>query len=70
MSTLLHELVHLAQFEAREWACPGEAEWEAYKLQAEWLEEQGVEAPFNWVRIQMFSRCRVRDLHPSIFWSD
>ena len=63
LSTLLHELIHDIQYLNRTWSCNGEPEWEAYKLQEAWLEEQGVQSDFNWPLILLLSRCR-RDVHP------
>jgi hypothetical protein len=63
LSTLLHELVHDIQYLNRTWSCNGEPEWEAYKLQEAWLEEQGVRSDFNWPQILLLSSCR-RDIHP------
>ncbi len=52
ISLLVHELVHHAQlFSNRKYACADAKEYEAYKLQNQWLEEQG-EPPFasqSWV---------------------
>lgn len=45
-SELLHELVHHLQYLNHVPAtCPAEYEWQAYKLQAAWLHDQGVEDP-------------------------
>lgn len=63
LSALLHELIHDVQYLNRTWACNGEPEWEAYKLQEAWLEEQGVQSDFNWTQILFLSGCR-RDIHP------
>lgn len=57
VSSLLHELVHRAQFRTRRWTCPNAAEPEAYRLQQEWLAEHGVEARFNWFAIRLRARC-------------
>jgi hypothetical protein len=62
-STLLHELIHDVQSRNRSWPCAAKSEWEAYKLQAAWLAEHGVDAGFNWLQIFFLSRCR-RDIHP------
>ncbi|WP_317624141.1 DUF6647 family protein [Rhodalgimonas zhirmunskyi] len=56
LSTLLHELVHDAQMQA-EWPCPQAMEWEAYQLQARWLESQGIAHGFDWFAIWRLSRC-------------
>lgn len=63
VSVLLHELIHAVQFDNRKWRCLGQPEWEAYKLQEKWLQEQGLEADFDWLVIYMISRC-TRDIHP------
>ena len=62
-SILLHELIHVVQLDNREWECIGAPEWEAYKLHEAWLNEQGLEADFDWLRIYFVSRCP-RDIHP------
>ncbi|MGI1662716.1 DUF6647 family protein [Palleronia sp. KMU-117] len=56
-SVLLHELIHDVQLSNRDWACTGEPEWEAYTLQAIYLEEYGIIAPFDWSGILRLSRC-------------
>ncbi|KEO51212.1 DUF6647 family protein [Thioclava pacifica] len=63
LSSLLHELVHRAQFNARDWPCVGAAEPEAYRLQEKWLAERGVDAQFDWFEIYLNSRCPM-DVHP------
>ncbi len=63
ISVLLHELVHYRQ-EEYDWRCVGEMERPAYRLQEEWLEEQGVDAGFNWVAIYLLSRCPGSSPHP------
>lgn len=63
LSTLLHEMVHRAQFAARDWPCPQAAEPEAYRLQEAWLAEQGIDAGFDWFGIYMRARCPP-DHHP------
>lgn len=60
---LLHELVHDVQFTNRDWSCPPETEQEAYRLQAAWLAEHGIESGFDWAGIYLQSRCR-SDIHP------
>ncbi|MGB8313656.1 MAG: DUF6647 family protein [Aestuariivirga sp.] len=57
VSSLLHELVHDVQFLNHRWSCSNKAEWEAYKLQAKWLDEQQVKVKFNWVQIAFLSQC-------------
>lgn len=63
VSVLLHELIHDVQYRNRGWSCRQQPEWQAYKLQQRWLEEQGVESGFNWIKIYFLSRCP-RDHHP------
>jgi hypothetical protein len=63
VSTLLHELVHDVQYYNRLWPCPRDAEWEAYHLQAAWLEEHGEQPEFNWLQAVLLSGCR-GDVHP------
>jgi hypothetical protein len=63
VSALLHELIHDVQFAARDWPCPQATEWEAYRLQAAWLEEQGIDPGFDWFGIHMRARCP-GDVHP------
>jgi hypothetical protein len=63
VSILLHELVHDVQFQSRSWPCPQASEEEAYRLQHDWLAEQGIASGFNWFAIQMRARCP-RDIHP------
>lgn len=62
-SVLLHELVHDVQSLNAIFPCPQAMEWEAYQLQAAWLEEQGVAHGFNWFSIYLLSRCP-SDHHP------
>lgn len=57
VSSLLHELIHDVQFLNRRWSCSNKAEWEAYKLQAKWLDEQQLKVKFNWVQIAFLSQC-------------
>lgn len=64
VSTLLHELTHIVQFRSKKWTCPKEPEWEAYKLQAKWLGERGIDPKFNWAQILLNSSCTIRDIHP------
>lgn len=45
VSFLLHELVHHAQYvSGKRYQCNNAKEWEAYRLQNEWLAEQGLDA--------------------------
>jgi len=58
VSVLLHELIHDRQAgHASRWDCPAAMDWPAYKLQAEWLNEQGIDPDFDWLRIFVESRC-------------
>lgn len=57
ISRVLHELIHAVQFGNRRWRCLQEPEWEAYRLQARWLAEHGVDKEFDWSKIFMISRC-------------
>lgn len=57
LSVLLHELIHDVQLHNRTWECSQQTEWEAYRLQAAWLAENGIEANFNWAEILIRSRC-------------
>lgn len=56
-SILLHELIHDAQLRDRDWDCLAAPEWEAYRLQDQWLQEQGVILPFDWPAIRRLSHC-------------
>lgn len=56
-SILLHELIHDVQLLNRDWPCIGAPEWEAYRLQDQWLQEQGVILPFDWPAIRRLSDC-------------
>ena len=62
-SELLHELVHHLQYLNHVPAtCPAEHEWRAYKLQAAWLQDQGVKDPLDLMgvsplTIYLLSRC-------------
>lgn len=60
---LLHDLVHFVQFLNRGYECPQAADWEAYQLQAQWLEARGVEPGFDWLHVYFMSRCP-HDVHP------
>ncbi len=62
-SILLHELLHDVQLQNREWYCLQQPEWEAYKLQDAWLQQQGVDSGFDWLYIYFLSRCP-SDHHP------
>lgn len=56
-SVLLHELIHDVQLTNRDWACIGEPEWEAYTLQAIYLQEHGIFPSFDWSAIRRLSTC-------------
>jgi hypothetical protein len=56
-SVLLHELVHDVQLSNRDWDCVGEPEWEAYTLQALYLEALGIHPRFDWAAIRRLSTC-------------
>ena len=56
-SVLLHELIHDVQLLNRDWPCLAAPEWEAYRLQDLWLQEQGVILPFDWPAIRRLSTC-------------
>jgi hypothetical protein len=54
-SELLHELVHhLQNTNNLEFGCPAEREQLAYKLQLNWLLEQGVRDPYELLEINPF----------------
>ncbi|MDJ1016080.1 MAG: hypothetical protein QNJ35_06170 [Paracoccaceae bacterium] len=57
LSVLLHELIHAVQLDNRDWPCPGAPEWEAYSLQALWLQEHGIMPNFDWRAIFRLSQC-------------
>jgi len=63
ISSLLHELVHVVQYHSKKWPCWHATEWEAYKLQEQWLLERGIDPGFNWVEIRLLSSCTRRDIH-------
>lgn len=63
-SVLLHELAHHRQAEAKHWYCDHAQEWDAYRLQAAFLEEENVDYKFNWALIVLESSCAKRDVHP------
>lgn len=63
LSSLVHELVHHFQFDARKWRCPQATEPEAYRLQQLWLAEHGIDAGFDWIQIHVKARCP-NDAHP------
>lgn len=56
-SVLLHELVHAVQWQARDWPCAAEMEWDAYGLQREWLSEHGIEMQMDWLTVGILSSC-------------
>lgn len=63
-SVLLHELAHHRQTYAKHWYCDQAQEWDAYKLQAAYLEEAEIDPGFNWALIVLESSCANRDIHP------
>lgn len=63
-SVLLHELVHHRQKDARHWYCEAAQEWDAYKLQEEYLAALDTPSGFHWASILLDSSCAVRDHHP------
>lgn len=66
VSTLLHELVHVVQYQNKNWPCWQRTEWEAYQLQEQYLKEHEIDPQFNWLEIAMFSNCGRRDIHPAV----
>lgn len=55
-STLVHELVHHVQVATEmEYPCPAAREPLAYKLQAQWLREMGVEDPYALMEVNEFT---------------
>ncbi|MGR3322575.1 MAG: DUF6647 family protein [Pseudooceanicola sp.] len=64
VSVLLHELAHHRQQHAQHWYCPGQQEESAYRLQEQWLAEQGAEIAINWIAVVLESGCTKRDIHP------
>jgi hypothetical protein len=55
-STLLHELVHHVQtITAMVYPCPPAREALAYRLQAQWLAEKGVEDPYDAMEVDPFT---------------
>ncbi|SLN11521.1 hypothetical protein ROJ8625_00268 [Roseivivax jejudonensis] len=63
VSVLLHELVHHRQA-PHHWYCPAAQELPAYRLQAGWLADQGLEADVNWIAVALDAGCTPRDIHP------
>lgn len=63
VSILLHELTHHVLFTNRSYACLQESEWEAYKLQEAYLEENEIASGFGWLQIYFLSKCP-SDIHP------
>ena len=52
-SILLHELVHHLQItNGVKLACPGAYEAQAYRLQIDWLRDQGVQDPYKFLNIE------------------
>jgi len=55
-STLLHELVHHVQtVTGMDYPCPPAREPLAYALQAQWLQEHGVEDPYTMMGVDKFT---------------
>jgi len=63
VSVLLHEFVHHRQV-GRGYACQGAEEMPAYRAQADWLAERGLELDVNWIAIVLDAGCTPRDIHP------
>lgn len=61
---LLHELVHRVQLSNRTWECLSAPEYEAYTLQAHYLEQHGIDPGFDWLHIYFLSKCPV-GIHPA-----
>ncbi len=60
---LLHEMVHHRQT-ALYWHCPHEQEWDAYKIQDQYLNENGEQSGFNWFLVALSASCSRRDIFP------
>ncbi|MGI9367922.1 MAG: DUF6647 family protein [Ruegeria sp.] len=63
ISVLLHELVHHRQV-GHHFYCLGAQEEQAYRLQEDWLSEQGLQADVNWIAIVIDAGCAPKDIHP------
>lgn len=63
-SVLLHEMAHHRQATAKHWYCPEAMEWDAYRIQEEYLAKLGETGDFNWTWIALLSSCAPRDHHP------
>lgn len=63
-SVLLHEMVHHRQAAAQHWYCPQAMEWDAYRLQEDYLNMLDQTGGFNWGWVLLASSCAVRDHHP------
>ena len=63
VSVLLHELVHHRQA-PHHWYCPAAQELPAYRLQDDWLSEQGGAVDVNWIAVVLDAGCTPRDIHP------
>lgn len=63
VSVLLHELVHHRQA-PHHWYCPAAQEVTAYRLQEDWLAEQGLTIDVNWIAVVLDAGCTPRDIHP------
>lgn len=64
VSILLHELAHHRQQGAQHWYCPGAQELPAYRLQAAWLADLGLDLDVNWIAVVLAADCSRRDIHP------
>ena len=56
-------MVHHRQADLH-WYCEQAQEWRAYKLQSQWLADQGLKDDFYWPAIVLKSSCTKRDIHP------
>ena len=63
VAVLLHELVHHRQA-PHHWYCHAAQELAAYRLQDQWMSENGVRAQVNWIAVIMDASCAPRDIHP------
>lgn len=63
MAVLLHELVHHRQA-PHHFYCPAQQEEDAYRAQADWLADLGIEADINWIAVVLDAGCTPRDIHP------
>ena len=63
VAVLLHELAHHRQA-PHYWYCPAAQELPAYRLQEEWLSEQGEALDVNWIAVVLDAGCTPHDIHP------